>query len=203
MDSLVALHFADLKQKKDSAWKVCFLTLLTMARHEVNRRANWLSEPVKTEIENDAVVVLYQKIDKFESPSEIGAFLRQTAKNKSIDEIRRFNRFDSLDENAGASAKYPSDATIDRNDPAALATLSETCSQTNEDLNLLAEALREIGFPCREYLTERYIDGAKEREIAEKHGLGASSMHNRIQTCVRKMKSVFERKKTANEEGML
>ena len=205
MDSLVDSYFVDLKRKKCSAWKACHGELLTIARRIINANCRELSELAKSEIENDSVRMLYNAVDnpekEFKTAQLLKAFLKATVRNKTIDEAKRINKLQHLatTDATGVGAGPVPDYLMNEVDPAKLLVLSEEQAKQRKDLDLMAEALEEVGSPCKEFLTQRYLEDAKEREIAERHGLGTSSMHNRIKTCLKKMHEIFHKKLALRE----
>ena len=191
---MVEEHFENLRRRDFSAWNACYGELLSIARRIINAVCFALSDPVKRQIENDSVAALYKGVDGCESPSKLRAYLKSTAKKQTIDEAELSQKFESLtttdatDEDAALTPHF----LLDWDHPLEILQRSEGRATRSRVLQFIPAALQKLGSPCRDYLEMRFYRNAKEREIADHFKKGVSSMHNRIQQCLTKMRALFE-----------
>lgn len=194
MESLVAMHFEGLILKKAEAWNLCHPELLTLAHRVINSRAPEMSPQDKEAIESDSITVLYEKAERFTSAKELTSFLNKIVSNKSISEIRRRDKVESLtktNEHGEGYEVIPLDL-VDTDDASSIA------EEIERDL-LLAEALQQVGSPCKEMLERRFLKDETEREVGEALRFGTSSVHNRIKVCLKTMKDIFEKMQVLGE----
>ena len=98
MESLVALHFEDLKRKKVEAWNLCHEELLAVAHGAICARDAWFSsfKIDKEAIEHESIKILYQKVDRLASPEDLIRFLGKVSFRKALSEIRKLNKLESV-----------------------------------------------------------------------------------------------------------
>ncbi|MEI8041942.1 MAG: hypothetical protein WCL11_11075 [Verrucomicrobiota bacterium] len=199
---MVEEHFESLRRREFSAWNACYGELLSIARRIINAVCFALSDPVKRQIENDSVAALYKGVEGCESAGKLRAYLKRTAQNKAIDEAELSQKFESLtttdatDEEAALTPHF----LWDWDHPLELLQRSEGRATRSRVLELIPSALEKLGSPCRDYLEMRFYRNAKEREIADHFKKGVSSMHNRIQQCLKKMRALFEAESEERQE---
>ena len=191
---MVEEHFESLRRREFSAWNACYGELLSIARRIINAVCFALSDPVKRQIENDSVAALYKGVEGCESAGKLRAYLKRTAQNKAIDEAELSQKFEHLtttDATEEANGLTPH-VVLDWDHPLEILQRSEGRTARSRVLELIPSALEKLGSPCRDYLEMRFYRNAKEREIADHFKKGVSSMHNRIQQCLKKMQTLFE-----------
>ena len=200
---MVEEHFESLRRREFSAWNACYGELLSIARRIINAVCFELSDPVKRQIENDSVAALYKGVEGCESPSKLRAYLKRTAHNRTIDEAELRQKFKSLTTTDGTdeeAAIVTPHSLWDWDHPLELLQRSEGRAPRSRVLELIPSALEKLGSPCRDYLEMRFYRNAKQREIADHFKKGVSSMHNRIQQCLKIMQTLFEAESEERQE---
>jgi RNA polymerase sigma factor (sigma-70 family) len=195
MDSLVDLHFADLKKRECSAWNACYGELLTIARRKIDSVAPDLSQPVKTELENDLINQLYKVIDRTESVRALKGWLRRFAYYRTMDECRRLQKLTPLNQGDEGNEEYvrlPRELWNEDN-PELFMVSKEENDTLSDQLVMMRQALDQVGSPCKELLIERICEQTKQRVMAERRGLDTGNMSNRINQCLRKVKKLMEK----------
>jgi RNA polymerase sigma factor (sigma-70 family) len=205
MEECVIQHFADLKRRKCSAWTACRPAFLRAA-HRTLHRFDGLSPKSKRDIEHEAVITLYLAIDRVEkpipSPGNAIAFVKGAARNLAMKETQRLQRLSPVEVTTRDGETH--EDLWDQDDPSVFAVKSEDEQDAETRKLSLQEALEELGSPCREYLLLRYGDKKLTgREIGENYGVEGSVMLNRIKSCEKKLKKIYEKKLGTLEDHLV
>jgi RNA polymerase sigma factor (sigma-70 family) len=146
-------------------------------------RLNGGSEDEARDVFQDAVVVLYQKLqdESFELTCKIQTFLYSVSRNLWLNEIRMKSWYS------------PENEIKEEN-----ADITETDTEEDEgirkNITQLNHCIEKLGQPCSSLIKMYYIDNLSMTEIAEKMSYtNADNAKNQKYKCLQRLKKIFFR----------
>ncbi len=172
-----------LQQGDRAAWSQAFQWLYPTAFAVAT---NKLLPIHPAEIEDVALTTLEALVDKVATVKEVGELKKLAAAiahNKSVDVIRK------LPLPVTPPQRDDDDPSFDPPDP----TSPFEALHHNELANLLGQCMTELKEQCRKLLKATFLDGLKQKEIADAMGMPMGSVGVNLSRCLKKLAEIAKR----------